>query len=109
MSRNRRAGHNWERTCVLKLRNIGIDCKTSRYESKALDDKGVDIYAPNFPFNVQCKNTSTRLNYDEILSSMPDDKVRVIFSKLTQKKGSRFHEKGTYAILYLEDFLKLIK
>ena len=53
--RNRTKGHNLERTVASQLREIGFEfARTSRSESKTLDDCGVDI--SNVPFLIQCKS-----------------------------------------------------
>lgn len=85
------------------------DICTSRYGNRRLDDLGVDIVLPkDAPFHFQCKSYSRRVPYDLILEKMPTDKIPVILSKLTEKRGSRFYKKGEYAILKLEDFYKII-
>ena len=84
--RNRRAGHDYERQIAKELRHLGfINCRTSRYASKMLDDLKVDLTYTN-PFNIQCKN-SLRINYKETLSEMPDDhNYNVIFHKCRRKE-----------------------
>jgi hypothetical protein len=54
-ARNRTKGHNLERTVASQLREVGFEyARTSRSESKTLDDCGVDIC--NVPFLLQCKS-----------------------------------------------------
>lgn len=104
-AKERRDGHNYERKIrrefVDDLRFV--DCVTSRYESKATDDKKVDLCYTD-PFNIQLKNWKRRPNYEEILGSMPDDwKINVIIHRINKRKGKQF------AILYKEDLYKIIK
>lgn len=52
---NRTKGHSFERYLVKLFREMGYKfVRTSRAESKLLDDCGVDL--TNLPFNVQAKN-----------------------------------------------------
>jgi len=53
-NKNRTKGHNLERLVAGVFRNIGHPfAKTSRAESRVLDNCKVDI--ANIPFNIQCK------------------------------------------------------
>lgn len=53
--RNRTKGHNLERDIASALRTIGYEfARTTRSESKTLDDCGVDI--SNVPYLIQCKS-----------------------------------------------------
>ena len=53
-SYSRKKGHNYERALAIIFRNLGFKyCRTSRAESKLLDDCGVDL--TNLPFLVQAK------------------------------------------------------
>lgn len=116
--RNRSAGHSWERKIVEVLRKIGFPhAVTSRSESKSRDDQKVDIINKDefkngrLPYNIQAKNTSGTLKYAVVLSEQPkeDGVINVIFHKQTEKQGERFVCRDKFAILYLDDFLKLIK
>jgi hypothetical protein len=52
---NRDKGHRFERKVVNDLKDVGFDyAKTTRAESKTLDDSGIDI--ANVPFNIQAKS-----------------------------------------------------
>jgi len=109
-NRNRTAGHKFERDVVNYLKDIGFqDAVTSRMESKAMDDAGVDLC--NTPgFHIQCKCTSPNPNYHELLKKMPDDEIRAIFHRKTVKSsGGKFMVKGEYVTVHLEDFLKMMK
>jgi len=64
--RNRTKGHDLERDCASLFRNLGFSfAKTTRAESKTLDDAGVDI--ANIPFLVQCK-----AGYDDRYPRFPE-------------------------------------
>lgn len=109
-NRNRTAGHNWERDVVKHLQDIGFyNAVTSRMESKAKDDAGIDVC--NTPgFNIQCKCTSNNPNYHELIESMPNSAVKAIFHRKTVKsKGGKFMVKGEYVTVRFEDFLKMMK
>lgn len=69
-SRNRNAGHSWEREIAKNFRDIGYDkCKTSREASKLLDNCKVDHWG--IPYNIQAKNGYTKgLDYQQILDEI---------------------------------------
>lgn len=117
-SRNRTAGHNWEREIVLRLKSIGFSyASTSRLESKARDDQKVDIINKDeytngrLPYNIQAKNVAGPVRYHDVLEeqSVIPGIINVVFHKQTKKQGSKFTKIGEYAILHLTDFLALIK
>lgn len=122
-SRNRTAGHNYERECVLLLKEAGFPHVVStRSESVSRDAQGIDIMNKDegtngrLPYNIQCKNYCQPVKYHEILTGMPQSLgvTNVIFSKLTSNKGkkgktSKFVTKGHYAILSQSAFIALIK
>ena len=93
---SRRKGHQFERDVVQLLRGIGYEAITSRVESKALDDAGVDIYT-DAPYNIQCKYTDKAPSYHRLLNEMPTDKAPVVFHKRARL--------GTVVVIRLEDFL----
>lgn len=115
--RNRTAGHAWERASVTKLKDTKAfpHVVTSRSESKARDDAKVDLMNKDelingrLSYNIQCKNTTTSLPYPKLLAEMPNDGyINVLFHNQTKKVGGRFMSKGQYAMLSLEDFIRLI-
>ena len=112
--RNRTEGHNWERRCVNLLKHIFPFMVTSRSESRSRDDMKIDLMNNNeyengvIPYEFQCKSTASNLNYHKIFQSMPGVYPKVILHKKTEKKGKRFFEQGTYAILELDEFIKLL-
>ncbi len=106
-SRNRTAGHNWERECIKDLKVVFPSAISSRMESKRADDAGKDICNTG-DFDFQCKNTAKKLDYDEVLDDIETDGIKVILHKLTEKKGNRFIVKDKYAIMKYEDFIDLL-
>lgn len=108
MNNNRSRGNKWELDCIAALRGIFPEAVSSRAESRARDAAKVDICYTG-EFNFQCKNLSKRANYEEILAEMPDEgRINVILSKLTEKKGKRFYEKGRFVILDMSDFINIL-
>lgn len=114
--RNRAAGHNWEREVVLLLKAIGfINVATSRSQSRARDDKKIDIMNSDedshgrLPYNIQCKSESKSVAYPKILSQIPKDgRINVVFHKQTKRSGTKFLTQDMYAVLYLQDFLNMM-
>jgi len=113
-NRNRTAGHDWERESAKKLEHIGFkDVVTSRFESKSLDNAKVDLtrkFGNRLPINIQCKSSSKAFSLGEVLEEMPKDKkINVVFLEQTKKAKKYFVKHKEYAVLSLDDFLKLIK
>jgi hypothetical protein len=111
--RNRTAGHNFERQIIKELKALWPqrfgEAKSTRSESKNLDDKGVDIMDA-FGYYFQCKNTCLTPNYEELLERMPQAGpiVNVVMHKKTKKCGTKFMPVGEYAIMTKADFYKMI-
>lgn len=107
-SRNRTAGHNWEREVVNDLKKIGFeDAVSSRYESKRADDAGIDIVGTG-AFNIQCKNETKRPDYHKLITEMPDG-INVVLHKYTKKSDKgKFICQGKYAMLDYKVFLDLL-
>ena len=120
-SRNRTAGHGFERSIAQKLRELGFhDIKCSRECSRLRDSKKVDLCNADedkngrFPFNIQAKSYNTHVKYAKLLKELEDhngrNQVNVVFHKLTEKSiGGKFMPKGEFAILNLDDFYKMIE
>jgi hypothetical protein len=107
-NRNREKGHRFERKTRKLLSFVFPEIKTSRNESKELDNKGVD-FTKTDPFNFQCKSWSKKVDYVEIISKMEKvEGIPVILHQLTEKRGSRFYVVEEYAILKMVDFMNLI-
>jgi hypothetical protein len=115
-TRNRNAGHSWERENAEDFRVFYPQVATSRSCNRARDAQKVDLaYADEhkygrFPYNVQSKNYSKSVLYPKLLSEMPqeDGILNVVLHKQTQKVNGRFMARGKYAILNYEDFFKLV-
>jgi len=122
-SRNRNAGHAYERTCRDLLIDAGFPHVVStRSESRSRDAQGIDLINKDegtngrLPYNVQCKNYATHLKYADVLGRIPKvpGVINVIFHKLTSNKGKsnkmgQFVTQGHFAILHKEDFLQIMK
>lgn len=117
-SRNRKAGHGFERQLVKIFRLAGFPhVVTSRSESKSRDDQKIDLinkdeYKNNrLPYNVQAKNAVGHLPYGKILAEIPHvpGVVNVIIHNQTEKVAERFITRDRFVIMYLDDFVELIK
>lgn len=111
-SRNRTAGHNYERQITNELKELGFeDVVTARSESRNMDDKGVDIFGSSLPFFVQCKNSQNYPKIHELLTSelLPTEKPLIIFHKKTKKQNVKFATQGEYVYFKKDDFYKLIE
>lgn len=116
-NRNRREGHEWERQCVKALKDLYPDIATARLCNRYRDGQKVDLVnkdesiSGRLPFNFQCKNLASRVDFVEVLSEMPDIPgiSNVILHKKTKKVGTKFVTEGKYAVMYLPDFFELLK
>lgn len=100
---NRRKGCQFERDLAILFRKLGWKyCKTSRYESKFLDDQKIDL-AHTEPFQIQAKNTQRLGNAHAILKSMPqkNGNYNLLFHKLARS--------GTVVVMTQEDFVELLE
>lgn len=95
-------GSNYERKLAKEFRDFGFeDCKTSRFESKMLDDAGVDLTNTGI-FNVQAKAVERLGAYHKILDSMPkDNNYNVIFHKRNRL--------GEVVVMTKEDFYDILQ
>ena len=96
-------GSAYERKLAKEFREYGFeDCKTSRFESKMLDDLGVDLTNTGF-FNVQAKAVERLGCYHDILASMPqnDNNYNTIFHKRNRK--------GEVVVMTKEDFYEIME
>ena len=117
MSRNRTAGHNYERQIVKELKERGYSAVTSRAESRNMDNRGVDIFTDlnnlegkELPVHIQCKNKTNQFNVGDILGSdaLPTNKPTVIFHKKTKKATSKFVTEGEFVYMTKEAFYELL-
>jgi len=102
MKINARAkGHTYEREIAKWWRDRGFEnCKTSRYESKMLDDLKVDLTNTN-PFNCQLKAVENLGSIHKVLDSMPkDSNYNLVFHKKTRQ--------GTIVAMSLDSFKELV-
>ena len=110
-NRNRSAGHSFEREIVKLYKEIGFkEAVTCRYASRMMDDLKVDICQVDPLYN-QCKDTQKNVDHHKILSDMPEEKgkINILLHRKRVKQGSRFYKKGDYAILEMNDFMKMVK
>ena len=99
---SRSKGTSYERKLAKEWREFGFNTKTSRYESKMLDDMKVDLTNTGI-FNIQAKAVE-RLSpsYHDILDSMPkDNNYNCIFHKRNRK--------GEVVVMTKEDFYDIVQ
>ena len=105
-NRNRDAGHGYELRFAKKVKHIFPNIVTSRNESRSMDAKKVD-HCFTGPYNFQCKfqmNTPPV----KLLDEMPEG-INVIIWGKTVKANVNFVLKEEYAIIKLDEFIKLIE
>lgn len=117
-SRNRAAGHKYERDIVRTLLEAGFPhVVSSRAENRSRDNAKVDICNKDeykngrLPYNIQCKTIAGPVSYAKLLSEIEclDSCKNVILHRFTKKSaGGKFMVKGEYAIMHQEDFVALI-
>jgi len=103
MLHSKNKGSAYERKLAIEFREFGFnDCKTSRFESKMLDDAGVDLTNTGV-FSVQAKAVERLApSYHDILSSMPNDNnYNLIFHKRNRK--------GEVVVMSKEDFYDIMQ
>lgn len=99
---SRNKGTSYERKLAKEWREFGFNTKTSRYESKMLDDMKVDLTNTGI-FNIQAKAVE-RLSpsYHDILDSMPkDNNYNCIFHKRNRK--------GEVVVMTKDDFYDIVQ
>lgn len=114
-SRNRTAGHNFERDTVDALRHIFPKVATSRSCNQARDAEKIDIVNADelkhgrLSLNIQCKSVTGGVPYMKLLNEIPKEPncMNVLFHRYTVKKGTRFFTAGEFAITSLPDFYQL--
>ena len=113
LKNNRKRGCNYERKIAQELRELGFpNIKTTRAESKSLDDKKIDLVDldGNLPFNCQLKATIKTPDYFGISKECPlKDKPFVIFWSKTKPTESTFRSEGEIVMLPKSFFYQLIK
>lgn len=100
MKNNRTAGHTFERYIRQWFIRMGWkDCQTSRYASREMDDKCVDLVNTE-PFYAQMKYTQS-INIHTELDKMPKDHhINIVFHKRKNK--------GVVVAMSLEDFGEIV-
>lgn len=99
----RTKGHAFERTIAEEFRQLGYtNCQTSRLVSKHRDDQKVDLVGTGI-WNLQLKAVEAKLDYHEILKSMPieEGQINVVFHKKNRQ--------GVTVTMSREDFYSLVK
>ena len=100
---NRRKGHDFERRIAKLLRDIYPDIQTARYASRETDDNGIDFVNTGY-VDIQAKTLKRRPNLEQVFDAMKTDKCKVFIYKDNKHRSPR----GEYAVLRLEDLLKLL-
>ena len=107
-NRNRTAGNAFELVIAKLLKPLFPMVKTSRYGSRELDALKVDLMHTE-PFNFQIKLTQQTPSV-RLLDEMPDDKnINIIVWGKTEKADRYIMNKGNYAILKMDDLIKIIE
>lgn len=118
-SRNRNAGHKYERDKAEEQRSIGYtDIRCSREVSRLRDNKKVDLCNADedengrHPFNIQCKTLAKAAPYPKLLAELEEhnkrNQINIVFHKQTEKtKGGIFRTCGEYAILNMDDWIRI--
>ena len=109
-------GNRYELKIIKELTELGYDgLKSSRSESKSLDNDKIDIAqdrdAENqLPFYVQCKCTKNKPSYQDIIPGCPrKDRPLVVFHNYQVNKEVNMGSIGEYVIMTKEYFYELIK
>jgi len=110
---NRNKGHNYERKWAKIFRDeLGFKfCKTSRLASKLLDNSNVDLAF--IPFNVQCKNVKSGLNYSDEIKKVQEE-LKQNFPPTDQQHNhpiiiAHKKEKDELIVMTASDFIKILK
>ena len=91
-------GSSYERALAKLFREKGFECTTSRFSSREMDDKKVDLCG--LPLHIQAKAVEKLGSLHTILAEMPDDeKINTVFHKKNRQ--------GTIVAMTSEDFFKI--
>lgn len=116
--RNRAAGHKFELDCVKAFKDAGFDdCVSSRSSNRNRDALKIDlvnrdeIASGRMPWAIQCKNVKGHIKYASVISELPieQDVTRVVLHNQTEKVNNRFITRDRFAIMYMDDFMKIVK
>lgn len=112
-SYSRTKGHSYETKIARELRELGYTgIVTSRSESKAADNKKIDLIDTEgkFPYHIQLKCTQSTPAYHQISAECPlKDKPFILIWNKQVKKQTNICSVGEVVILPKEEFYKLIK
>lgn len=109
--RNRRAGHNYERSIAMDYREAGFsEAVTTRAESRNLDARKVDI--ANIPFYPQCKYGYKSMSVNEYIKILKE--MDELLTGLEEHPLILHHRKGRakfndLVIMPRKHFFELIK
>lgn len=108
-------GNNYELKIIKELTTLGYDgLKSSRSESKSLDNDKIDIAqdrdAENeLPFWVQCKCTKTTPNFEQIIKDCPrKQKPMAIFWNKQVNKEVNMGSAGQYVVVEKSYFYEML-
>lgn len=111
----RNKGNSYELKIIKELTNLGYDgLKSSRSESKSLDNDKIDIAQDRdvqneLPFWVQCKCTKTTPNFEQIIKDCPrKQKPMAIFWNKQINKEVNMATAGEYVVISKQYFYSLI-
>lgn len=104
MKRNRTKGHSWERKVCLTLRHVFPAIMTSRQGSLLADQRGIDILN-TADIAIQCKNYAVKPDFKKELDKIESEDIKILAFKYNRVRGN----KGEYAMLYWDDFVKLLE
>lgn len=107
--RNRQWGHDFERDIAKKYRAIGFkNAATSRYVSRELDDRKIDIAGVS-KLAPQLKATNNTINYVQIMNEIKAKKtdIKLIHNKVYRKRNGKVIS-GRYVILEEDDWFELL-
>lgn len=109
---SRRRGCDYERQVAKELRELGFPgVVTSRSESKAMDDKKVDIIDTEhkLPCNIQTKRTTATPNYFDIQKDSDHSLPFVLFWNKQKPTESTFRSVGEVVFCDKDFFYELLK
>lgn len=109
----KRKGNSYELKIIKELMSLGYKgLKSSRSESKALDNDKIDIAETQdkLPCYIQCKCTKVTPSMSQIMKDCPrkDKPLVIIWNKQVSKEVNMASE-GEYALLPKDFFYELIK
>jgi len=118
-SRNRLAGKAYEEEIIKEIDATGLFPHLGRTEeiNKGLDKKKLDIVPidksliDEFEYKIQAKSTTKIVQYNKLLGELKENfgGIPVVMHKKTERvSDDRFLTEGRYAIMYQEDFLRII-